>query len=176
MTHSIKHGYGASWFGTLYTKTDVYASPTLWIIKACEEGECSKLNNPTEQGGLGSIQQSLGHGNNQILLVGVTNIPWSNNKVIPFGWSHWKPLILLSGKKCGFSSKGLNSTPWKVFYYLLSSLAMNQVGITGTALLRDCSVFAGLDLAAQEFPRGLNNYRLFQAMLLFFTHTIPSKP
>ena len=38
---------------------------------------------------------------------------------------------------------------------------MNQVGIIRTALLRDCIVFAGPDLAAQGFPKGLNNYRLF---------------
>lgn len=53
---------------------------------------------------------------------------------------------------------------------------MNQAGITKIALLRDGNVFAGPDLAAQKFSKGLNNYKLLQAMLLFFTHTIPSKP
>lgn len=39
MTHSIKPGCGASWFGTLHTKTNGYSSPTHSVIKEREEGE-----------------------------------------------------------------------------------------------------------------------------------------
>lgn len=89
---------------------------------------------------MGSIEQSLGYGNNQILL-GRTYRYSRIQQLSPVVSLIWKPLFLLYRKKCPFSSKALGSTLWKVLSYLFSSLAMNQVSITKIALLGDYNVF-----------------------------------